>query len=171
VTQEDDGLIQPSQSFAMNEAVNIAGPYSTCTIRIAEPRDCEAMAELAAQLGYPCTGQQVRERLSRMQDGRVYLVLVAELTGGPIVGWVGAYIYRNIEADTCVEISGLVTHEDVRSRGIGKMLLDATEAWARSVGCNIMSVRSNVKRDRAHQFYLRNGYEVVKSQRVFRKRL
>jgi len=41
-------------------------------------------------------------------------------------------------------------------------LLDAAEKWARGVGCDAISVRSNVKRERAHQFYRDNGYIDVK---------
>jgi hypothetical protein len=34
-----------------------------------------------------------------------------------------------------------------------------------------MSVRSNVLRERAHNFYLRAGYEHYKTQKAFRKPL
>jgi len=32
-------------------------------------------------------------------------------------------------------------------------------------------VRSNIVRERAHDFYLRLGYTITKSQKVFRKKL
>jgi GNAT superfamily N-acetyltransferase len=129
------------------------------------------MAGLAVQLGYACTGQQVYRRLSQMQDRDHYAVFVAELSGGQIAGWIGAYIFRSVETDSYVEINGLVVDQNVRSSGIGKRLIDAAEEWARRVRCHAISVRSNIKRDRAHRFYTINGHDHVKTQKEFRKSL
>lgn len=43
--------------------------------------------------------------------------------------------------------------------------------WARGQGMTRLRVRSNVIRGRAHRFYLRLGFERVKSQAVFDKSL
>ena len=59
--------------------------------------------------------------------------------------------------------------EMVRSRGIGKVLLEAAQDWARRMGCIAIAVRSNIVRDRAHAFYESNGFELTKSQKVFSK--
>lgn len=155
----------------MNEDSDIATLCSKCTVRAAQPHDCDAMATLAVQLGYQCTGDQIEERLKYMQDPSAYAVFVAELPGGEIVGWIGVYLFRSVERDSCAEISGLVVEQDMRSRGIGKILLDAAEQWTRTTGCETISVRSNVKRDRAHRFYVNNGYEHDKTQKEFRKGL
>ncbi len=66
-------------------------------------------------------------------------------------------------------MNGLVVDEAVRSQGCGWLLLDAGEKWARKKGCKGVSVRSNVIRERAHEFYLRHGYEHYKTQKAFRK--
>jgi GNAT superfamily N-acetyltransferase len=155
----------------MKQQSNVASVQLTCAVRLAQPCDCEAMANLAGQLGYKCTKEEIRKRLSDMQDATHYAVFVAELGGGQVAGWIGAHVFRSVELATCAEISGLIVDQDMRSRGIGKTLLDAAEAWARSIGCDVISVRSNVKRDRAHQFYTNNGYEHGKTQKEFRKNL
>ncbi|HYX68270.1 MAG TPA: GNAT family N-acetyltransferase [Terriglobales bacterium] len=129
------------------------------------------MAVLAGQLGYPCTGDQIRMRLAEMEAPEQYVVYIAQLPGGQIAGWIGAYVFRTVELDRSAEISGLVVDEQIRSRGIGKALLEAVEGWARARGCDAIAVRSNVKRERAHRFYLSHGYEHVKTQKEFRKRL
>ena len=49
-------------------------------------------------------------------------------------------------------------------------LLAAAEAWAREHGFASMRVRSNILRERAHRFYLREGYIEKKRQAVFLKR-
>jgi GNAT superfamily N-acetyltransferase len=104
-----------------------------------------------------------------MHDSNQYVVYVAELSGGLVAGWIGAYVFRSLETGSCAEINGLVIDERIRSGGIGKVLVRAIEEWARSVGCDAISVRSNIMRERAHRFYTRNGYELVKTQKAFRK--
>jgi len=142
-----------------------------CLVRTPLPVDYACMADLAEQLGYECTVEEICERLCEMQDGNRYTVLVAELPGGRIVGWIGAYIFRSVETRSCAEISGLVVDRSVRSCGIGRTLLHAAEEWARSIGCDAISVKSNIIRDRAHCFYTNNGYAHAKTQKEFRKNL
>ena len=155
----------------MKQETNVASIQSRCAVRPAQPCDCEAMANLAGQLGYECTGEEVRKRLGDMQDANHYAVFVAELVEGQVAGWIGAHVFRSVETAPCAEINGLVVDLGIRSHGIGKMLIDAAEQWARRVRCHTISVRSNVKRNRAHQFYTNNGYEHVKTQKQFRKTL
>jgi GNAT superfamily N-acetyltransferase len=138
----------------MKQQTNVVSVQSTCAVRPAQPCDCEAMADLARQLGYECTGEEVRKRLRDMQNSNQYAVFVAELPGRQIAGWIGAFLFRSIETGSCVEINGLVVDESIRSRGIGKILLSAAEEWARSISFDVISVHSNVTRDRAHRFYL-----------------
>ena len=140
-------------------------------VRPARTTDGNAMAALALQLGYRCTRQEVRKRLGDMKDASLYGVFVAVLPQDEVVGWMGAYVFRSVELDPFAEISGLVVNEKLRSRGIGKALLNAVEDWARSVGCAAISVNSNIIRDRAHHFYVSNKYELVKTQKTFRKSL
>jgi GNAT superfamily N-acetyltransferase len=68
-------------------------------------------------------------------------------------------------------LNGLIVAEGHRSLGAGARLLEAAESWARKHDCPSMSVRSNVVRERAHDFYLRRGYEHYKTQKAFRKNL
>ncbi len=155
----------------MEQQLNVVSVQSTCAVRPAQPCDCEAMAALAVQLGYECTGEEVRKRLRDMQDSNQYAVFVAHLPEGQIAGWIGAYLFRSIETGSCVEINGLVVDERFRSRGIGRILLGAAEEWARSIGFDVIAVHSNVTRGRAHRFYTKNGYAHVKTQKEFRKSL
>jgi GNAT superfamily N-acetyltransferase len=129
------------------------------------------MADLAGQLGYPCTPKEVKQRLADMQDRSQYAVYVAEISKEEIAGWIGVYLFRSVELEKYAEISGLVVSQEARCRGIGKVLLEAAEEWARDMGCAVISVRSNVKRKRAHGFYKKNGYEWTKSQETFCKHL
>jgi GNAT superfamily N-acetyltransferase len=140
-----------------------------CTVRPPEPGDYEKMADLAEQLHYPSSGNQIRMRLDAVTNSKQHGVYVAELPGGQIGGWIGLYVFHSVEQDSCAGISGLIVDEQIRSRGIGKLLVDAGDSWARSKGCKAISVHSNVIRERAHQFYARNGFEHVKTQKFLFK--
>lgn len=140
-------------------------------VRPARPGDEAALAALADQLGYPSTPGELRRRLAAMDDAGVYFFRVAETPAGEVAGWISACIARNPERDPVPEITGLVVDEGRRSGGIGRALLEAAEAWARGLGYTAMTVRSNVIRTRAHAFYQRQGYAIVKTQHAFRKPL
>ncbi len=140
-------------------------------IRPPTAADHEQSAELTTQLGYPCTAAQIGARLAGMQDAGRYAILVAELPEGRIAGWIGVHLLRVLELDVCAEITGLIVDQEIRSRGIGKALVDAAEDWARKRGCSAIEVRSNVVRERAHRFYERHGFRHVKTQKSFHKPL
>lgn len=139
-------------------------------VRPAQPEDAAAIAELCDQLGYASTAVQVTRRLEQMAGFPFHALFVAE-TGGIILGWVHVHAYPLPESDFRAELGGLVVAERQRGSGIGKALLAAAEEWACGSGCRELWLRSNVIRTEAHQFYLRRGYEIVKSQYTFRKRL
>ena len=69
------------------------------------------------------------------------------------------------------EIKNMAVLDSHQRRGVGAALVRAGEAWARERGCDTITVRTNVTRERAHAFYRREGYGWVKRQETFRKRL
>jgi GNAT superfamily N-acetyltransferase len=144
---------------------------SVCSVRPVQPGDYARVAELAGQLGYPSTEEQICDRILGMQDPNQWTVLVAELADGTIAGWVGLYIFRPVAAEAAGRISGMVVDQTIRSRGVGRALLHAAEEWSRSKGCKAVTLVSNVVRERAHQFYINNRYVVTKTQHAFRKDL
>jgi len=50
-------------------------------------------------------------------------------------------------------------------------LVEAAEDWARKKGCTSLRLLSNVVRERALGFYVRLGYDVLKTEYVFQKTL
>lgn len=147
------------------------GKAKDLKIRRAKPDDAPLLAELSGQLGYPATASQIRRRLQAIGPASKHEVLVAELKGVGVVGWLHVSRQPLLEVDVRAEVNGLVVSQDHRSLGTGARLLAAAEEWARKHGCKGMSVRSNVIRERAHQFYERHGYEHYKTQKAFRKPL
>jgi GNAT superfamily N-acetyltransferase len=140
-------------------------------IRAAQPTDHARMAELAGQLSYPSTPEEIARRLQGIKSSAEGAVFVAELNSGEIAGWIAVFVYRTVEADARAEVSGLVVDERFRSQRVGEHLLARAEEWAREAGCQAIGLRSNVIRERAHAFYERHGYMHVKTQKAFRKQL
>lgn len=119
----------------------------TYRVRPALPTDEDAMVARAEQLGYICTGAEVRKRLDHMKEPTRYGAFVAVRPHGEVVGWIGAYVLRAVELVPLAEISGLVLDRTLRSRGIGKALVKAAEDWASSIGPAVISVNSKITRE------------------------
>ena len=140
-------------------------------VRRARSADAKRVAELSGQLGYPATEKQMTGRLREVIEDEDAACFVAESREGGVIGWIHVSTAPLVEVERRAEVNGLVADERVRSHGAGALLLAAGEKWARGKRCRSMSVRSNVLRERAHGFYLRNGYEHYKTQKAFRKKL
>jgi len=140
-------------------------------IRLAKVGDAARLAELSGQLGYPATPAEIRKRMRGIRPAAQHVLFVAETKEAGVIGWLHVSKQPLLEVEIRAEVNGLVVAEDQRSLGAGARLLAAAEDWARKHGCKGMSVRSNVIRERAHQFYERNGYEHYKTQKSFRKPL
>ena len=151
----------------------MSAPSSAFAGKIRAPRESDyaRIADLAGQLSYPSTLEEIARRLDGIKGSPDHAVFVAELESGEIAGWIAVFVYRTVEAAARAEISGLVVDERYRSQRIGERLLERSEEWARERGCGTIGLRSNVIRDRAHAFYERHGYLHVKTQKSFRKQL
>ena len=63
-------------------------------------------------------------------------------------------------------LQDLIVASNQRSRGVGKLLLDAAQEWARDRGCTHLELASGGGRQDAHRFYLREG--MAQSYNFFR---
>jgi GNAT superfamily N-acetyltransferase len=130
--------------------------------------DAEEAAELSGQLGYSADAMVMRLRLEAMSDDPDRVALGAVLDG-LLVGWIDASVERHLQSDDVVDIGGLVVRDGTRCLGIGRLLCEEIERWTREKGIGRVRVRSQIKREDAHRFYLRDGYEKVKTSLVFEK--
>ena len=140
-------------------------------IRVAQFKDDQEIAELSGQLGYPSSVAEIRMRLEILLGVDDQVILVAESSGREVIGWVHIFEAQRLVDEPFAEVGGLIVAEGYQSVGIGAALLREGEQWAQGRGLKVMRVRSNMIRERAHLFYQRMGYEVIKSQRVFHKGL
>ena len=140
-------------------------------IRLANAGDAERIAILCQQLGYPASQEEVQRRLNQIQRDKQHAVYVAELSDGHVIGWVHVHVRQLIVADLQAEIGGLIVDEGYRHCGVGRLLTQQDEQWAREKGCWAVYLRSNVVRKDAHAFYEGIGYSNVKTSMSFRKAL
>ena len=140
------------------------------TIRCARTYDAASIAALCGELGYPSTRQQVVARLAAIESAAAK-IFVAENGGGDVVAWLHVSLCAQLTGDDEAEILGLVVAANARGVGIGRALVERALAWAREHGCTRLRVRSRAERERAHRFYEREGFEWVKTQRMFARRI
>jgi len=137
----------------------------------AEARDIPDLARLAGELGYPSTPEQVRERFASFMAWPHQAAFVAAIDEGRVLGWIHLCEARTLQTDPRAEITGLVVDSNFRGGGVGRLLVERGEEWARRRGLAAIGVRSNIIRERSHVFYERLGYAAAKTQKIFRKPL
>jgi GNAT superfamily N-acetyltransferase len=136
---------------------------SDIAVREARPEDWPAVAALLAELGRPeALGTDLEEDLREVY--KRYLArpdtvgLVAEVDGR-VLGFCDLEFRARLNfAEPQAWIPDLVVAEAERSRGAGRALLARAEEIARDRGCWGMSLESATWRDRAHAFYMREGW-------------
>ena len=137
-------------------------------IRRAQPSDATAILQLIRQLGYEVDAAAASDRLSRIlaRDDQQFLLADAN---GRTVGWIHVLRSEYVESDTSAVIGGLVVDRSHRRQGVGRLHIEAAEAWAGHEGCSIVRLQSSSSRADAHLFYERLGYTNLKTQYAFVK--
>jgi GNAT superfamily N-acetyltransferase len=130
---------------------------SQLRVREATPGDVEAIATLVSALGYETGPDDVRHRMETLAEAGLP-VLVAEK--GDVIGVLTTSVTKVLHRPRPVgRISMLVVDERCRGGGIGAALVAEAEKKLAAKGCGLVEVTSNLRRDRAHAFYERAGYE------------
>lgn len=135
------------------------------TIRDANEADIETLALLMTDLSYPTTTAEMQERFSGIVIHPDYKTILAELDG-EIVGMAGLHKGHFYEKNGMyLRVLAFVVKQTARNRGIGKVLIKATENWAVEQGLNCVIINSGNRPDRsdAHVFYQKMGYAIKSS--------
>lgn len=93
---------------------------------------------------------------SLMKSDAFRLLYLAE--GGVVRAVAGYRLMHMLYCGRLLSIDDLVTDASVRSRGYGARLLAALREEARRQDCREIHLISRVIRERAHQFYKREGF-------------
>lgn len=136
-------------------------------VREAKLSDAAALVPLIRELEHELSEEQIRKNLAALKKlGEMPLVATV---GKEIVGLCGTsrrvVIHRPAPLG---RITALAVAKEAQGKGIGRMLVEAAEAWMRKQGCQLIEVTSNDRRTEAHAFYRHLGYERT-SIRFFKK--
>jgi aminoglycoside 6'-N-acetyltransferase I len=106
------------------------------------------------------------EHLGEMRDiiehVETQLVIVAENESGKMIGFLEASIRPFVEdchTDHVGYLEGWYVEPEYRQHGIGKVLVQMAEDWARSRGCEEMASDAEIGNDLSLTAHLRLGYE------------
>jgi GNAT superfamily N-acetyltransferase len=132
-------------------------PAGSIAIREAVAADAAAIAELLAELGYPCTGEAVAPRLDQLNSpaDRVFVAVVADRP----IGLLALHTMHLLHlGGLWCRITALVVAHDHRRSGVGAALLDHAEHFARQLDAAGIEVTCSERREPAHRFYTRHGF-------------
>ncbi|SDN31843.1 GNAT family N-acetyltransferase [Acetanaerobacterium elongatum] len=138
-------------------------------IRPANPQDGMAIYKLNRDaFGYEFNPQRTCERLAEILSNVSNHIFVAE-RAGQVIGYLHAADYDCTYSEPLKNILAVAVEERERGNGVGRMLLQAVEAWAKESGACGVRLASGFNRQPAHQFYLACGYSHRKDQKNFVK--
>lgn len=133
-------------------------------IRRAKITDWEAIRSLLDQLDYPGTESFLKARIERLlQDPDEMLLVYEEEEGegaGRLLGVISLHFIPQLAVKgDFARISYFAVDQDARSQGVGRTLEAYCTKLARERGCQLIEVHCHTRRQRAHAFYFRQGYE------------
>ncbi len=139
------------------------------TIRPIAEQDLPGLLALYIELYHiPTNPDRMRENFSRMAASPDYLVIGAFTETGELVGSALAIICTDIIAgcQPWAMVENVIVTERVRGQGVGRLVMEALEAFAVQRGCSYIQLTTS--REDAHGFYKSIGYrdDLV---RAFRK--
>jgi ribosomal protein S18 acetylase RimI-like enzyme len=133
-------------------------------VREATAEDAEAIYSLAGELAQTLGDslprfEDVRGRLLELVEEPRARVLVAEGTGGAVIGAVSLWIKPDLaHGDTVVEVPTLVVAESSRREGVGKLLVEEVRRLAAENGANLIELVATPQNVAAREFYRALGF-------------
>ncbi|MCP9770346.1 GNAT family N-acetyltransferase [Lacihabitans sp. LS3-19] len=86
-----------------------------------------------------------------------YFVLISK---DNIIGFMSLYeSFPLHHCDKIIEVNELIVKKEYRSQNFGKQFMDFAKAFALENNCRQIELSSNMRRLKAHSFYLRNGFK------------
>ena len=113
----------------------------------------------------PEYGESYVDRLLRNVEDNSGVIYLAEYEG-QIIGLVAIIIEKQSESDLlecipskCGRILELYVEPELRKQGIGKLLIENSEEFAKQQGCDIVRIEVFEPNTNAHHLYIELGYQ------------
>lgn len=137
---------------------------SGLTIRAATEADEPAVLDLLEELFDPPGARPPSYSRGRGASGFGFAVAAPDadvllaFDGGRLVAFASVYVlYPAMRFGRRCWVEDLIVTATVRSRGVGRTLLDAASDWGRRHGCAELGLASAASRKDAHRFYRERG--------------
>lgn len=130
--------------------------------------DLPAVQPLLAQLGYDVEPEEVQRRFAAVNTIDTHALLVVEFERR-VVGFVHVFARPALEKKPEAVVQSLVVDTSCRGGGIGKVLMDVAERWAKERGFDSVTLTSQTMREDAHAFYEHLGYGKAATSYLLRK--
>lgn len=130
-----------------------------------EFKDLGVVHSLCQELGYQTSLPDLESRWNKIQDLPSHALFVLE-DSSP-VGMIHLELVDHFIKGPQVEIKALIITESEQNKGYGKALIDAASEWTRSQQVGKIYLSCNINRDKAHAFYLKNGFKKIKTSHFY----
>lgn len=138
-------------------------------IREARPADAPAIQRLYREvMGYEYPLERMAEMIQKNLEDPCNFAFTA-WQDGSLAGVMEAVIKYSIHRDPHLIINTLAVSKDQQGTGVGTKMLAFAEAFARQRQLVCLRLGSQVKRTRAHHFYLKNHFRLIKEHKIFEK--
>lgn len=112
--------------------------------------------------------EKVKEKLITLTTKTKDIIFVYE-QDNEVIGYIHGSPYELLFSDSLVNVLGFVVKKEYRNQGIGRILIESLEQWAKTAEYTGMKLLSHPSRVQAHNFYERRGYQFTKDQKNFIK--
>lgn len=150
-----------------------ASELASILVRPLSPADYPAWVRLRGELWPDLASEALAgEAAALAERSPDYAAFVAETADGEMVGFIEASLRpwaEGCETQPVGYVEGWYVRPALRNHGLGRRLVEAAEAWARSRGCSEMASDALVDNHESHAAHLRLGYEEVERVVLYRK--
>ncbi len=146
----------------------------TDDIRGAGPEDHAGWLRMRRALWDDCPEEQQVREMEEILGSDIEIAFVAERPGGGLCGFVEVSIRPwaiGCDQRPVGYVEGWYVDVDVRRGGVGRALVEAAEAWARSKGCRQMASDAELWNEISHQAHGAIGYQETVRLVLYKKDL
>lgn len=131
------------------------------TTRIAKYQDLPVLNQFYTEIDEepPLPLAKVEQIFEEIQQIPNYNIYITEVNHQPVGTFSLLVMPLILHQSKVAIIDAVIVTSEYRNQGIGKLMMEAAFKLSAEAGCYKVMLSSNLKRDRAHQFYQSLGFK------------
>lgn len=129
------------------------------TLKLLEKDNFDLILPLVSDLNPGLSEDLLKERLQEMSSQNYQCLIATE--GDTVVGVCGFWITTRFYCGKQVEVDNVVVSESMRSKGLGKQMMQWIYDYGRSIGCKTCELNTYVTNSPSHKFYYNEGFAIL----------